>query len=251
MKYYIITGTSRGLGEAFARELMTQDCVLFCISRNKNEFLIKLAKETKTRLFYYSYDLTCVDGLEDLFKKIFEEIDFSKCQEICLINNAGVVAPVMPAEKCKGDSIVNNITLNQIAPMILSSFFISQTSKFTKKKSIINISSGAGRKPYYGWSSYCTSKAGLDMFSRVLGVEETGKVNPVKVMSIAPGIIDTEMQEEIRNSSVEDFPLLDNFIDYKEKGVLSDASEVAKAILKVIENGFEQGAILDIRDFMN
>ena len=115
----------------------------------------------------------------------------------------------------------------------------------------MNISSGAGRKVYEGWGTYCTTKAGLDHFSRVVAFEQANAEYPVDIVSIAPGIIDTGMQETIRSSNEEVFPLLDQFIDYKEKGLLSSAEGTAEKLIQFMEKeDFQKvGPILDIRDF--
>ena len=103
------------------------------------------------------------------------------------------------------------IALNLTAPMILSNAFIMKLKDFEGTKRIVNISSGAGRNAYEGWGTYCTTKAGLDHFSRVVALEQENAEYPVDIVSIAPGIIDTGMQETIRGSKEEAFPLLDQF----------------------------------------
>ena len=108
--------------------------------------------------------------------------------------------------------------------------------EFEGPKRIVNISSGAGRKAYEGWGVYCTTKAGLDHFSRVVALNKKMLEHPVDIVSIAPGIIDTGMQETIRASKEEAFPLLDQFIDYKEKGLLSSADQTAEKLIMFMEN---------------
>ena len=65
---------------------------------------------------------------------------------------------------------------------------------------VVNISSGAASSPYAGWSVYCASKAGLDHFTRCVGLEQRGQAFPVTCIALAPGVIDTGMQEVIRAS---------------------------------------------------
>ncbi len=143
------------------------------------------------------------------------------------------------------------IAVNLTAPMILSNAFISVLKNFQGVKRIVNISSGAGRNAYEGWGTYCTTKAGLDHFSRVVALEQENAAYPVDIVSIAPGIIDTGMQETIRGSKEEAFPLLDRFIDYKEKGLLSSAEQTAGKLIAFMENeDFKTvGPIADLRDF--
>ena len=106
--------------------------------------------------------------------------------------------------------------------------------EFEGPKRIVNISSGAGRRAYEGWGVYCTTKAGLDHFSRVIALEQENVEHQVDIVSIAPGIIDTGMQETIRTSKEEAFPLLDQFIDYKENGLLSSADQTAEKLISFL-----------------
>lgn len=101
-----------------------------------------------------------------------------------------------------------------------------------KKRSVLNISSGAASHAVPGWSTYCASKAALEMFTKVLKEDHPD----VNCFAIAPGIVDTEMQGEIRKASEDDFPELRRFIGYKEDGELADPKEVGRKILHVINN---------------
>ncbi|MFK4998124.1 SDR family NAD(P)-dependent oxidoreductase [Bacillus sp. N9] len=116
---------------------------------------------------------------------------------------------------------------------------------------MINISSGAGRTPYTGWSSYCAGKAGLDHYTRVVAEEQRNNPFGVKIISIAPGIIDTEMQEKIRGTNKEAFEHVDRFIDYKNQGLLSTAEETANKLIQLIEREdfHTMEPILDLRQF--
>ncbi|MCF6094356.1 (S)-benzoin forming benzil reductase [Microaerobacter geothermalis] len=248
MNHIIITGASRGLGEAITRKLLVPENHLFCISRKKNEELITKANKNEVSLDYYEFDLGSLENIENVMNNIFQKLDDTKVHSIALVNNAGVVKPIKPLEKCESDEIINNINVNLLAPMLLTSLFIRYTEGFKVDKRVINISSGAGKKPYYGWSCYCTSKAGLDLFTRCVGVEQQNKDYPVKILSIAPGIVDTDMQKDIRASNKEDFVDLKRFISYKEEGMLMSPEFVAEKIVRFLEEDFEQGGVIDIRD---
>lgn len=250
MKYFIITGASRGLGESLVKALITKGNFIYCISRNKNESLIKLAAENHVGLEYITFDLSQVGKLDSLMHGIFSKIDDSNMESLVLINNAGILAPIKPTELCSSEEIITNTHINMTAPMILSSSFISHASHIKANKQIINISSGAGKKPYYGWSSYCSAKAGLDHFTRCIGVEQSVKENSVRIISISPGVVDTQMQQEIRTTPREHFQDIDRFISLKEDGKLQDPDAVARRVLDLIHNDeIKNGEIIDIRQF--
>lgn len=249
MNYYIITGTSRGLGEAIAEKLLIQGNYIFCISRNRNERLIQLAKDNQIPLEYISFDLARVNDIEGMMKDILTKITKSDAESIVLVNNAGIVTPIKPIELCSSEEIIRNTQINLTAPMILSSLFISYTMDIACDKQIINISSGAGKKPYYGWSNYCSSKAGLDLFTKCVAVEQSAKEYPVRILSVSPGVIDTEMQQEIRMTPKENFQSLDRFLALKEEGNLQSPETTADYILGVVANrNIPNGELLDFRD---
>jgi benzil reductase ((S)-benzoin forming) len=242
MNYFIITGASKGIGAGIAKELLKQGSVVIGISRSKNPEL--------TDLIQHSIDLANTETLETKFLKILQTIDLEKATGIFLVNNAGLLAPMKPIQKASGSEITTHINVNIIAPMILSSIFIRELADLNIRKRILNISSGAGKNPYFGWSAYCTSKAGIDIFSRTVSVEQKETKNPVEVISFAPGVVDTEMQSEIRSTEEEDFINLPQFRELYEAGILQDAETVGKFIADYLQSDrFEDGGVVDIRDF--
>jgi benzil reductase ((S)-benzoin forming) len=250
MNYIIITGASKGLGYSIAKGLISKDNHIFCISRKKNEQLINAAKAGNCSLNYYEYDLSDVAGLDNLIQSIFDRIKAKDNDTICLVNNAGIVTPVKPADKCTSNEIARNITVNATAPMILTSLLIKHARDFKVEKRVINISSGAGKKPYYGWSVYCGSKAAVDLFTRCISLEQQAREYPVKIISFAPGIVDTDMQKEIRSAAKEDFEQLERFVAFKNDGKLSKPEYVAGRVIELIfDKEFIDGGVIDIGQY--
>ena len=235
MNYIIITGTSKGLGESIAKNLIKPNNHLFCISRSKNVELIEYARSQNILLDYFQHDLNDIDDIENLIENIFLKVDNKNAISIVLINNAGILNPIKPIDRCDSNEIIANINTNLIAPMLLTSFFIKKTNDFKIDKRIINISSGAGNKPYYGWSNYCASKAGINIFSSCINLEQKNQQYPTKIISVDPGIIDTNMQAEIRKTKKEYFKDVERFIVYKQSNQLESPNCVAKRILKLLD----------------
>ncbi|WP_164462177.1 (S)-benzoin forming benzil reductase [Bacillus sp. FJAT-42376] len=249
MKTYIITGTSKGLGEALALQFIRHGHTVVGISRTENTMLQQTAKKTNSEFHEILADLTNTDKIPSVMEHVFSKISLSGQSDISLINNAGIVHPVAPSESASASDISRNVSLNLMAPMILTSEFIKRTEGCQSAKKIMNISSGAARKPYIGWSSYCSSKAGLDHFTRCVAAEQKDKQNGVKCVSIAPGVIDTGMQEDIRNLEKGKFPEQDRFIQLKEEGKLYTPGYAAEKLVQVLESEhFGSEAIMDIRD---
>jgi benzil reductase ((S)-benzoin forming) len=165
-----------------------------------------------------------------------------------LVNNAGVVAPVAPLEAIDADALERNLLVNLAAPMRLMRRFLRMTEGTAALRRVINISSGAGRRPISGWSAYCAAKAGLDMASRVAALEAQGRGAAVEVVSLAPGVIDTGMQAAVRGASPEDFADVERFRRMKEEGALRPPEDVAAEILRLEAAGRLAGEpVADLR----
>lgn len=219
---FFITGTSKGLGRSLAEALLKDtNNYVYGISRNNS-----LASD---RFKFIQLDLSDISAVKKF--QFPEEIQADK---VVLVNNAGVLGRVKHIGDADDSSMQEVINTNLLAPMILSNHFIR--SYRDTDSLVINISSGAGKNAIDGWSSYCTSKAGLDMFSRVVDAEQKIIGSKVKVFSIAPGIVDTEMQHQIRQSDHHDFSRVETFREYYEKGELKQAEEVAIKIIRVIDS---------------
>ena len=238
-KLLILTGHSKGLGKAILEQfLLLENVQVLAISRS----ILGLEKEGLKEI---SLDLSDLEELEKNLPNLFPQGDFEK---IIQINNAGWIGEVKPVGKLNPNNIQNLINLNLSAPMILTNGFAKAYGESKAQKIIINISSGAAFKPLPGWGEYCTSKAGLAMFSKVAAEEL--KEKGIKVYALAPGIVDTEMQGDIRKSDKEDFPALERFLTYKKEGQLSTPEEVAKKILFLVSNPEKfEDVVQDVRDF--
>lgn len=236
----IITGGSKGIGLGIATCYARKGTKVYSIARTKSAELAALGVEQ------IEFDLMDLQHLEALFAKLFKEIQsFEEVQKISMINNAGMLGPIAPLAKQQAKDILAITTLNLTVPMLCTLFFIQQSAQLNVQKSIINISSGAAQKPYFGWSGYCASKAALNLFGQVVALEQAAVSHGVKLVSVAPGVVDTAMQDNIRASNVEDFKDLQRFIDLKEQGKLRLPDEVAEEIYALDhDTELDNGAIL-------
>ena len=184
------------------------------------------------------------------FTMLFEEILKQEVSSITLINNAGRLGTISNLENINTEDIAKTIQLNTTTPLILSSLFIKMSKDINGNKQIINISSGAAQTAYESWSVYCTSKAAIDMMTKTIAAEQNDKENGVKCVSIYPGVVDTSMQTQIRNTNESDFIHLQRFKELKETNQLFTPEFVAKTIFKIdIENTLKNGDIVDVRNF--
>lgn len=249
MNYYIITGTSSGIGEAIAMQLLEENSKLLCISRSSNKQLIDDARKKNGWLKYFTSDLTETEKLPGLLSEIFKTIDTDDVSAITLVNNAGLLEPVGFSGTLDNLETDLHFKTNLVAPAILINTFIELSSSYEVPRTIVNISSGAAINPYAGWSNYCASKAALDMLTRAIGLEQQDQPNPIRIFSIAPGIVDTRMQKTIRDKSIEQFPLRTKFDKLHQENKLSKPEVVAKKIISLLSSDFPvTGEIADLRN---
>jgi benzil reductase ((S)-benzoin forming) len=238
MNLYIVTGTTKGLGKALAER----------IAGDAANELIALARAPDGPIeggTGYRLDLDDVAAIEHVFDRVEAHVKAKRFAKAVLINNAGVIAPVGPIDRVPGQEIARAITVNLVAPLLLMRRFLLATAGIPVRR-VINISSGAGRRPIAGWGPYCAAKSGLDMASRVAAQEMAGK--GVDIVSLAPGVIDTDMQGTVRGASKDDFPDVARFREMKTGGELRDAKDVAAEILRHERAGKLTGeALLDLR----
>jgi len=228
MNLYIVTGTTQGLGKALAE----------AIARDPANELVALARAPDAPIpggARIEVDLADGAAIERACDRVEQRMRGKRYEKAVLINNAGVVAPVAALEAIDADALERNLLVNLVAPMRLMRRFLRMTEGAAPLRRVINISSGAGRRPVSGWSAYCTAKAGLDMASRVAALEAQarGASVEVEVVSLAPGVIDTGMQSTVRGISPQDFADVERFRRMKEEGVLRSPEDGAADILRL------------------
>ena len=237
MNYFFITGSSKGLGKSLSELLLKEENnIVFGLARNKTI-------EHKN-YHHFSIDLSDLNKVQE-----FNFPELADAKNLVLVNNAGMVGDVKHVGNINNQSIIDCYNLNLIAPAILSNNFISAYKKLEIEKMVLNISSGAGRHPIDGWNVYCSTKAGLDMFSQVLNEEVKIDNSNIRVLSLAPGIIDTGMQTEIRSANINEFSGLEKFIDYKANGDLATPENTANLVHRFItEKALPENVLCSVRD---
>ncbi len=236
----IITGGSKGLGLGLAKEY------------HRNGYRIISISRSKIKKFYafeqYQCDVSDVKSIEETMIEIFSHLDKSQTKNITLINNAGTLGTVNTLEHIEPTEINYTINVNLVAPLVFCSQFIKLTKNWNCKKQLFNISSGAAINPYESWAMYCSSKAGLDMITKVIAKEQKELKNGVSIVSIYPGVVETAMQVQLRKTPKEKFKSVQRFIDLYEHGDLFTPKQVAEKIYRLDKSGeLKNGRILDIR----
>lgn len=222
MDLYVVTGHTRGIGRALVEQLGSRpDTEVLGLGRAPDGPLPGGEQ--------WHVDLADLSAIERVLDRLEARVADRHYGKAVLVNNAGVIQPIGPAAKAGPRAIASALTVNLAAPMILAARFLAILASRATVRRVVNISSGAGRRAIQGWGHYCAAKAGLDMATRVLALEAR---EGVQVVSVAPGVIDTGMQEAIRASSPADFTDHARFVELKVKGELRDAADVAADLLR-------------------
>lgn len=232
-KTAIITGVSRGLGKALAEAFLEADYKVIGIGRQ--------ADISHANFSFLQLDLGDHAAVE-AFK--LPEID---ADEVILINNAGILGEVKRVSATESDHAGQVMQVNVVAPMQLTAKaarLCGDSIPFT----LVNISSGAGKRPIPSWAAYCASKAALDLFSETFLLEERELGRNTRVYAFAPGVVDTDMQQNIRTTDASDFSSVETFRDLKENNELADASQVAQKLLALLNKPYDGKVICSARD---
>jgi NAD(P)-dependent dehydrogenase (short-subunit alcohol dehydrogenase family) len=248
-KLIILTGASRGLGAAMARQLLAADTHLLTVSRHPDPALAAAASASGTTLEQWALDLGHDIGSSARLESWLHQHGPSMFHSATLINNAGMLGRIGPVERTDAETLAAVLRVGLEAPMLLTSAFLRATRGWAIDKRVLGISSGASKRAIVGWAPYCAAKAGLDHFMRVVALDEALLPNPARVVSLAPGVIDTDMQGELRAAEADGFPEHANFIDMKNKGLLTSPDTGAARVLAYLNrDDFGRNPVADVRD---
>ncbi|KHE68599.1 (S)-benzoin forming benzil reductase [Halobacillus sp. BBL2006] len=250
MQYAIVTGSSRGLGEAIAEQMIEKNVNIIAVSRSENEKLKKKAEERKVDYFHVSCDLSDSSQLDEGLDRIMDIAFNEDTHYVYLVNNAGVIEPIDTIGNLDADAVQKHIQVNLTAPVLIINRLIKEANQKEIRTFVINITSGAAERSVHGWSTYSTTKAAINRFTETLALEQEG--NGHKVLAYSPGVIDTDMQGEIRSSSAEQFAEVDKFKQLKEEGKLRSPEEVAAVLMDLINqpDDIENGKVYKLYDLV-
>ena len=240
----ILTGANRGLGACMAAIIARSGQHLATLSRQPTPELDELSRSHGTTLTHVNVDLGDQQAVQAIAPRVADLL--AGHDRVRLIHNAGIVNPVkQSADLTTFDEIRKAFLVNIESPIFLTAHFLKASAKATDRR-VMLISSGAGRSPTSGWAVYCATKAAMDRYAQVLQ-QDCGKT--ARVVSMAPGIIDTGMQAEIRASSQQDFPSIERFIGFHTQQQLASADITANRLLTLMErDDFGTKTLDDVRE---
>ena len=203
-KTVMITGASRGIGEATGKLIASAGANVFLTSRDAAE-LERVANEiiaSGGNAWFKACDVTSHIQVKELIEFVYQ-----KAASIdVLINNAGGIDPIAKLADSSAKAWSQNVDLNLKGAYFTTQAVLDQMLK-QKGGTIINLSSGAAYGPMEGWSHYCCTKAALAMLTRCVH-KEYGHQG-IRCLGLSPGTVATHMQKVIKDSGINPVSQLD------------------------------------------
>ncbi|HYX36983.1 MAG: SDR family NAD(P)-dependent oxidoreductase [Pseudobdellovibrionaceae bacterium] len=234
----IITGHSSGLGRALLDLCLQDKTHVLGIARRRVDLLHPCLKQIQA-------DLSDSElRIEQSLQPLDAFLDASVWRTVTLINNAGTAQPISFMGQLDAQAIASSLHINLTVPLQLSNWLLQRFPQ--QRLRIAQISSGASKKAYPGWGAYCSSKAGLRMAAQVLAAEAELSGRDLRVLIYEPGVLDTPMQEGLRQTRAEDFPQVDRFRQMQTRGELVAPTDSARELWRLLSNK-EMPSLLEIR----
>jgi benzil reductase ((S)-benzoin forming) len=250
LKLFIVTGASRGMGAALAEQLLADaGHTVLGIARRANAALVAVAARSGATLEQWQVDLAEPIAVAARLHAWLAARDGALFTQATLVNNAGVVTTIGPLEDCSVEELSSALRVGLEAPLLLTATFLRATTHWGGERRVLNISSGLGRRAMAGQATYCAAKAGMDNLSRAVALDQALVVNGAKIVSLAPGVIDTDMQVQLRSSSGRGFPEQQTFLKLKEAGQLVSSHDAAARLVAYLGRAdFGANPVADVRD---
>ena len=242
---YVVTGASKGIGRSLAIQMSQQGYTVFALARSSAELteVEGVLKASSKLSMSIECDLADLDSIAFAAKTISAHADFISG----IVHNAGAVAPVKPMQAANASDWSRSIHVNLIGVQAITQH-LTHLLGGAQQSRITTISSGASLRPIGSWSAYCVSKAGLDMWARCMA--EEGRANNISCISVAPGVVDTDMQSQIRAADPELFPDHSKFVALHTERLLSSSKDVARQLVPLLTNHTmaQSGQRFDVRE---
>ena len=228
-----ISGASAGIGAALAATVPFPDARVVDISRRGGT------------AEHFKADLADPADWSRVAEHFVNELSTYDGDRVIFIHNAGTITPIGPAAAADPDAYTRAVLLNSAAPQVLGAAFLRASAHLTCERHLIMLSSGAATTAYSGWSSYNAGKAAVEHWVRTVGQEQPPE--GCRILAVAPGVVDTAMQSEIRSTPETDFPAVARFHTLKHTGTLTTPETAATGIWSLLPRDLPNGTCTDLR----
>ena len=220
----LITGVSSGLGYELAKQFIERGDTVYGTSRRKTNLDIK----------HLQCNFNNLEELAITFKNFIKDVNMFDI----VILNAGMLGEIKRVSDLSVNQFNEIFNVNVLANKVILDRLLNNKIKLKK---VIGISSGAALKSYYGWALYCTTKSA---FKQLLSTY-SHEYKETSFISLAPGIIKTDMQNYINNLNKNEFPSVKKFQQMFND--MDTPNIVAKKLINNLPNLKEE--YLDLRNF--
>ncbi|GMU52795.1 MAG: putative 3-oxoacyl-[acyl-carrier protein] reductase [Candidatus Xenobia bacterium] len=239
----IVTGASRGLGAAVAEWLGQAGAIVALMARNQDD-LEQVARRVEARggkALVYPIDLSNPEAGALAVQSVID-----RCGRLdALVNNAGTIHPIGKLAEVDPAHWHQAVQLNLVSPIRLMQAALPALRQ--SRGRIVNVSTGAASRPVPSWNAYCATKAGLLLLTATVAAEEPDVV----CLSLRPGVVDTDMQGQIREHRHKmPTELADYFHGLKQKGELEPPEVPAQVAAWLALEGHPElsGQLVDYQD---
>lgn len=220
----IVTGASRGLGSAVARWLGKAGAAVTVAARSADDLE---ATAASVQQYGGRCEIVCADVSDPRACRRIVDRTLARFGRLdALVNNAGILAPLNPLADSEPGEWRHNLAVNLHGPVSLCMAALAPLR--ARRGRIVNISSGAAERVIQAASAYCTAKAALNHFTRVLAAEEP----EITTVALRPGVVDTAMQAALRRQGAQTMPPEQArfYRDLKEHGRLEPPRIPARSV---------------------
>ena len=227
--------------------------MLLCISRHANPRLAAAAAASGTTLEQWTLDLAHALPAAARLEAWLQAFDDARFDSASLVNNAAVITHLGPLESQDASELSSALRVGLEAPMLLTAAFLRATLGWRARRlgacKVLNISSGLGRFAMASQAGYCAVKAGLDHFTRSVALDQASAPHPARIVSLAPGVIDTDMQASLRAGDPARFPDHARFVNFKAAGQLDTPAAAAAKVRAYLQRAdYGDKPVADVRD---
>ena len=229
-KIALVTGSSSGIGAAVAGRLLKDGWHVVGVARRPATIGHPLYRHVKL-------DLSNIDAVAETIRSAIAPIVKGEpWTRVGLVNNAALGGQLGPTEKIDPRGFAQMLAVNVTSPVYLMGV-VAQCAPHDAPVRIVNVSSGAGVRAFPGLAAYGATKAalrmaGIDFAAELDSPQRSALLAPdVAILSYEPGVVDTEMQTESRNTPASAFPWVQVFKDFKANGMLVTPDKPAAEIV--------------------
>jgi len=233
-----ISGASSGIGLALARSVPFP-----------NARVVDISRRGAAGVEHFPADLADPSSWEDVARLFADSMKGFVGERAVFIHCAGTLDPIGFAGEVDGAEYTREVLINAAAPLVLGAAFVRAAGTTEAACTLLILSSGAAQNVYEGWSGYCSGKAAVDHWVRTVGAEQERREDICRVLAVAPGIVETPMQEQIRAMTSDAFPEVERFRELHREGALRAPDEAARDLWALaVRDDLANGAVLDLRE---